>query len=220
MDAPVVETLVVITFLVSLAVLFRRLRSVEADQARLRERLAEPGALSADEDAFAAIEMLARLAAGVDAEAGDEGQRAVDPIRCAEEAREMLADRADQRGVAIHELYDPVPRITANPALITLVVRDMLAAAIEAAPEGKGDVTLAVGVLPNGTPEPDVAIGVADDGPGEEAHNRLRETVTATVVGALGAKLHTDSEPGAGNRATLRLPAHSDAKTPEPRVSN
>ena len=220
MDAPVVETLVVITFIVSLAVVFRRLCTVEADQARLRERIAEPGVLCADEDAFAAIEMLARLASGVAGEDADEGRREIDPIRCAEEAREMLAERAEQRGVAVHELYDPVPRIISQPALITLLVRNMLAAAIDAAPEGKGDVTLAVGVLPNGTSEPDVAIGVADDGPGEEIHGRLRETVTATLVDALGARLHTDAEPGAGNRATLRLPVHVGAKTPEPRVSN
>ena len=147
-------------------------------------------------------------------------RREIDPIRCAEEAREMLVDRAEQRGVAVHELYDPVPRITSHPALVTLLVRDMLAAAIDAAPEGKGDVTLAVGLLPNGTPEPDVAIGVADDGPGEGFQGRLREAVTATLVDALGARLHTDAEPGAGNRATLRLPVHAVEKKPEPRVSN
>lgn len=220
MDAPIVESLLVATFVISLTVLFRRLRSVEADQTRLRKRLEEPGPLCAEEDAFAAIEMLARLASGVDREEIFTGLREVDPVRCAEEAREMLAGLAEQRGVSVHELYDPVPHITSSPALITLVVRDMLRGAIEAAPEGKGDVTLAVGLLPNGTPEPDVAIGVADDGPGEELHGRLRERVTATVVEALGATLHSDAEPGAGNRTTLRMPAHAVTAAPERPVSN
>lgn len=148
----------------------------------------------------------------------------VDPARCALAVLDSLETLASERDVRIHEVIEPCPSIRANPALLGHALRHLLRTAIQAAPRGVGDVTLAVGVMPADNGPDHVIFAVADDGPGippeqlprvfhpfpEDGANVRGEGFSYAVVYAIarsmGATVVVDSAPGAGTRATLKVP--------------
>ena len=155
----------------------------------------------------------------------------IDPARCARNVVDSLESLATERDVRIHEMFEPCPRIRANPALLSHALRHLLRTAIEAAPRNIGDVTLAVGVMPADNGPGHVMFAVADDGPGippeqlprvfhafpEGGANVRGEgfsyAVVYAIAQAIGATVVVESAPGAGTRATLKIPL----ATPVPR---
>ena len=144
----------------------------------------------------------------------------IDPAHCARNVVDSLESLATERDVRIHEMFEPCPRIRANPALLSHALRHLLRTAIEAAPRNIGDVTLAVGVMPADNGPGHVMFAVADDGPGippeqlprvfhpfpEGGANGFSYAVVYAIARAMGATLVVDSAPGAGTRATLKVP--------------
>lgn len=151
--------------------------------------------------------------------------RELDPSACVRAAIGTFAGLALERGVKVHVMTEETPRVRAVPALLAHALRNLVRAAVEAAPRGCGDVTVATGVLPpEGEPE-HVAVAVADDGPGIEPARLIRilagagaaddapprpeelaYSIVHAVAIAMGARFVVDSAPGAGTRATLKLP--------------
>lgn len=162
----------------------------------------------------------------------------VDPARCARAAVEATSRFAEERDVAVHEHVDEVPRVDANPLLLSQALVFMLRLAIESAPQGRGDVTLAVGTLPLPDGGEQVAFGVADDGPGMEAdalppslhpfpdaergasEAALGYATVQVLARAMGATLALDTAPGRGTRATLKLPVAVAEEAPEAPAPN
>lgn len=160
----------------------------------------------------------------------------IDPIECAREALDSLSALARERDVAVHELIEPVPHVEANRFLLTHALRQLLKSAIMAAPEGQGDVTLALGLLPDGEQPAHVAFAVADDGPGIELERLPRifhpfpeggtavrgegfaYAVVYAVARAMGSTVVVDSAPGAGTRATLKVPVKRPAPYAAPKA--
>jgi len=148
----------------------------------------------------------------------------IDPVRCARAAIEATARLAAERDVAVHEHFEEVPRVDANPLLLSQALVFMLRLAIESSPQGRGDVTLAVGTLPLPGGFEQVAFGVADDGPGiapealppslhpfpdvegSASEAALGYATVQVLARAMGATLALDTAPGRGTRATLKLP--------------
>jgi len=158
--------------------------------------------------------------------------REIDPEPCVRRALEAAHALADRRGVNLHVMLDPMPRVPANPYLLTHALRSMLRGAIEGAAPGMGDVTFAVGLLPVDGPPTDLAFAVADDGEGMERGQFERifqpdaqagevqnaigfsYTVAWSIARTSGARLALDSAPGEGTRATLRVPLAVAAPQP------
>jgi len=153
-----------------------------------------------------------------------DAQSVVDPVAAARAAADAVARIAEERDVVVHAHYDDTPRVEVNPLLLSQALLFMLRLAIESAPQGRGDVTLAVGTLPVDGEGDQVAFGVADDGAGMEP-GQLPATLHPFPVGAepeepaalgygtvqalaraMGATLVVDTAPGRGTRATLKLP--------------
>ena len=148
----------------------------------------------------------------------------IDPARCARSVVDSLESLAAERDVRIHEMFEPCPPIRANLALLSHALRHLLRTAIQAAPRNIGDVTLAVGVMPADNGPGHVMFAVADDGPGippeqlprvfhpfpEGGANVRGEgfsyAVVYAIARAMGATVLVDSAPGAGTRATLKIP--------------
>ena len=148
----------------------------------------------------------------------------VDPGSIALNVLDSLESLATERDVRIHEIIEPCPRIRINPALVNHALRHLLRTAIESAPKGVGDVTMAVGVMPTDMGPGHVMFAVADDGPGippeqlprvfhpfPEAGANVRGegfsyAVVYAIARAMGATVVVDSAPGAGTRATLKIP--------------
>ncbi len=152
-------------------------------------------------------------------------QRLLEPAVCMRAAVDRWAGRALERGVRIHYMVEDAPTIRVNPTLLAHALRHLVGAAIEAAPEGEGDVTVAVGEI-----DGQVMFAVADDGPGlepdqlvdlfcpvERASDRavdmdedgaitLSYSIVYATSHALGGSFVLDTAPDAGTRATLRLP--------------
>ena len=166
--------------------------------------------------------------------------QAVDPARCALAVLDSLEALASERDVRIHEVIEPCPSIRANSALLSHALRHLLRTAIQAAPRGVGDVTLAVGVMPADNGPDRVLFAVADDGPGippeqlprvfhpfpEGGANGFSYAVVYAIARAMGATLVVDSAPGAGTRATLKVPLEipnpetgSDVSSPRSAIS-
>lgn len=150
--------------------------------------------------------------------------RLLQPHACVRAAVDSHAALASERGVAVHLNIDATPSIRANPFLLGHALRHLVRASLEAAPRGVGDVTVAVGEL-----DGEVLFAVADDGPGLGAEQlaaifdpgmrsddpwgagALAYAVVHAVTQALGATLLLDTAPGAGTRATIRMPAAATA---------
>jgi signal transduction histidine kinase len=159
--------------------------------------------------------------------------REIDPAAVARAAVAAVTPAAAERHVRIHEMFDEPPPIRANAFLLGHALRHLLRAGVEAAPKGMGDVTLAVGVLPVDGDPAHVAFAVADDGPGieperlphvfhpfpaEQASWRgaaLSYAIVYAIARAMGADLLVESAPGAGTRATLKVPLSRPADVPE-----
>ncbi len=151
--------------------------------------------------------------------------REIEPAACARAALGATSRLAKERDVTVHEMLEDSPRIRINPFLLTHALRHMLRSAIEASPKGKGDVTFAMGYLPGAHGEEDyLAFAVADDGPGieplalprvfhpfPEESGTWRSTgfgysVVYAIARATGATIVLDTAPGAGTRATFKVP--------------
>jgi len=153
----------------------------------------------------------------------------VDPVQCAREALDSLSALAKERDIVVHEHIEPVPHLEGSRFLLTHALRQLLKSAIQAAPQGKGDVTLALGLLPEGNEPAQVGFAIADDGPGIELERLPRifhpfpeggtavrgegfaYAVVYAVARAMGATVVVDSAPGAGTRATLKVPVKRPA---------
>ena len=156
----------------------------------------------------------------------------VDPRECARSAIEAIVGLASEREVRIHEMLDDdMPRIKANSFLLVRALRHLLRAGVEAAPKGMGDVTLAIGELPVTGESTHIAFAVADDGPGIDPvqlphvfHPFPDEggswrsagssyAIAYAIARAMGANLVIDTAPGAGTRATLKVPLRKRVET-------
>jgi len=153
---------------------------------------------------------------------GDSGE--LDPGELAREVTASLQGLAFERDVRIHEMIDECPPLRANPALLRHALKHLLKTAINAAPVGVGDVTLAVGELPAKDGPGHIGFAVADDGPGIEPEDLprvfhpvpaggdvsgadgLSYAVVYAIARATGGTVVIDSAPGAGTRATLKVP--------------
>ena len=158
----------------------------------------------------------------------------IDPEQCAEAAVHALEPLAKQRAVNVHLLIDRAPTVESDAFLLSHGVRQMLQVAIEVSPQGHGDVTLAVGLLPVEGEPTHVAFAVADDGPGADleklqaALHPLKDgagvcpgaigyAIVQTIARSLGGALVLDSAQGQGTRATLKVPlvrARTTARAP------
>ena len=152
----------------------------------------------------------------------DVDNRLVDPEQCVREAAESLKEFAKERDVNVHLLLDASPLVPTNAFLLQQGVRQMLKVAIEVSPQGRGNVTLAVGLLPVEGAPTHAAFAVADDGPGvdpDALRSFLRPlspggvapagvgyAVVDAIARALNGELLLDSSPGEGTRATLKVP--------------
>ncbi len=147
----------------------------------------------------------------------------IDPEQCAEAAVHALESLARQRDVKVHLLLDRAPTVESNAFLLSHGIRQMLQVAIEASPQGRGDVTLAVGLLPVEGEPTHVAFAVADDGPGADlekleaalhplkegagvCHGAIGYAIVQTIARSLGGAFVLDSAQGQGTRATLKVP--------------
>ena len=148
----------------------------------------------------------------------------LDPGLLAREVAASLHGLAFERDVRIHEMIDDCPPLRANPALLRHALKHLLKTAIQAAPVGVGDVTLAVGELLAKDGPGHIAFAVADDGPGIPPEQLLHifepfpegtaavrgdglsYAVVYAIARATGATVVVDSAPGAGTRATLKVP--------------
>jgi signal transduction histidine kinase len=146
--------------------------------------------------------------------------REMDPVACVRAAVDMHAGLALERGVKIHLVAEEAPEVRTNPLLLAHALRHLVHAAIDAAPSGVGDVTVAVGEI-----DDEVLFAVADDGPGLSADQlavifdtassdgagELGYSIVYAVSRALGATFVLDTAPEAGTRATLKLPVYKRA---------
>ena len=162
--------------------------------------------------------------------------REIDPAAVARAVVASVAPLAEERQVRIHEMLDELPPIRANPFLLGHALRHLLRAGVEAAPKGVGDVTLAVGLLPVDGDPAHVAFAVANDGPGMEPDQLphvfhpfpteneswrgggFSYAIVYAIARAMGGDLLVESAPGAGTRATLKVPLSRPADVPEVRA--
>ncbi|MHC4547882.1 MAG: ATP-binding protein [Planctomycetota bacterium] len=154
------------------------------------------------------------------------------PEECARAAIEAQAALAQERDVNVHLLADPTPAVRADATLLTQALRLLVRAAILSAPEGEGDVTVAVGLLPAEGDPTHIGFAVADDGPGFEPTRLIevleppegREPSPGTAEFAyalayslarpLGVGFVMESAPGGGTRTTIKLPLQPPAAVP------
>lgn len=148
----------------------------------------------------------------------------IDPIEVTREIIAALEGLARERDIRVHEMFEHVPRVQANPALLRHALRHLIKTAMQSARRGVGDVTVAIGMLPGADGREEVAIAVADDGPGippeqlprifhpfpegaaQARGGGLSYAVVYAVARAMGGSVAVDSAPGAGTRATLKIP--------------
>jgi hypothetical protein len=99
--------------------------------------------------------------------------RPVIPEDLARAAIEAEGALAKSRDVTVHLLVDEMPSVKASAHVLANALQQLIRAAILSAPEGTGDVTVAVGPLPPGAETTHVGLCVADDGPGFDPHALL-----------------------------------------------
>jgi signal transduction histidine kinase len=145
----------------------------------------------------------------------------VDPSAIAQNALELYAELADDKGVAIR--FDPapsVPTITADRVRLTQVIANLIDNAVKYTPPG-GRITLAVRAANGG-----VEFVVADTGPGISADDQVRIwerlfrgdqsrsarglgiglSLVRAIVEAHGGRATVESTPGSGAQFTVWLP--------------
>jgi hypothetical protein len=187
------DMLLIVCTVLTVIVLLRRLRSVEIARGELRKELARRrGVQEFDLDTLSPSK--------------------VDPQLAASEALAALGGLAFERDVRIHEMTDPCPPVVTFPALLAVSLRALVRTAVEAAPEGVGEVTLAVGVFDSES-APSVGFAVADNGPGDESSDYGRIAAAAHL---LGADLVIDREANTGTRATLKVPVAAPVPSATP----
>ncbi|MHC4957097.1 MAG: hypothetical protein ACYTGN_01890 [Planctomycetota bacterium] len=177
------DMLLIVSAVLTVVVLLRRLRTVEIARGELRAELAKRRGVQEFD-----LETLS--------------PSKIDPALAASEALAALGGLAFERDVRIHEMAEPCPLVVTFPALLAVSLRALVRTAIESAPEGVGEVTLAVGVFDSES-APSVGFAIADNGPGEESVDYGRIAAAAHL---LGADLVIDRAPQAGTRATLKVP--------------
>lgn len=151
-------------------------------------------------------------------------KRDLDATALVRAAVDVHAGLALERGVKVHVLTEATPPLRTSPALASHALRHLVRAAVESAPRGTGDVTVATGLLPLEGEPTHVAFAVADDGPGIEPARlarlmdpaasggapprafELSYAIVDAVAIALDAEFTVDSRPGQGTRATLKVP--------------
>ena len=159
--------------------------------------------------------------------------RPVIPEDLARAAIEAEGALAKSRDVTVHLLVDEMPAVKASAHVLANALQQLIRAAILSAPEGTGDVTVAVGPLPPGGETTHVGLCVADDGPGfdpnvlleilepapgEEAASGTAERSYAlaySLCRAIEVGFVMDSAPGGGTRATIKLPVQPPVVLPE-----
>jgi signal transduction histidine kinase len=159
--------------------------------------------------------------------------RPVIPEDLARAAIEAEGALAKSRDVTVHLLVDEMPSVKASAHVLANALQQLIRAAILSAPEGTGDVTVAVGPLPPGAETTHVGLCVADDGPGFDPHALLEilepqpgeEAAPGTaersyalaysLCRAIEVGFVMDSAPGGGTRATIKLPVQPPAALPE-----
>jgi signal transduction histidine kinase len=155
----------------------------------------------------------ARLAPGAGRGATDAG------VLVAEIARSLTSER-----VAVEAAAAPdTPRAAADAVTLRRVVENLVTNAIESIDHGTGKVSISAGRAPDGK----LRITVADTGRGmtraelerafEDFHTTkpagtgLGLSVVRRLVTDLGGSVQVATEPGAGSRFTVELPAHDTA---------
>ena len=159
--------------------------------------------------------------------------RPIIPEDMARAAIEAEAALAESRDIKIHLLVDEMPPVKASAAVLANALQQLIRAAVLSAPEGKGDVTVAVGPLPPGAETTHVGLCVADDGPGFEPTALLEMlepppgeqapigtpersyALAYSLCRAMGVGFVMDSAPGGGTRTTIKLPIQEPAVLPE-----
>lgn len=160
--------------------------------------------------------------------------RPIIPEDMARAVIEAEASLAESRDVKIHLMVDDTPPVKASAAVLANALQQVVRAAVLSAPEGKGDVTVAVGPLPAGAETTHVGLCVADDGPGfdptalleileppagQEAPVGTPERSYALAYAlcrAMGVGFVMDSAPGGGTRTTIKLPLQAAPVLPDP----
>jgi len=138
-----------------------------------------------------------------------------------EEALALARLRAPFEGEVQRDYAAGLPRVSADPHKLRVVLTDVIANALEAM-EGAGVLTLALALRP-AAPARSVVIGISDTGPGvaEELREKIfypffttRERGSGVglanaqkVIAAHGGQLELVSKPGGGAHFEIRLPA-------------
>jgi len=153
-------------------------------------------------------------------------RRPVELTGAIETALAAIRPRADEQRVALRsELGSSLPTVSADPARLGQILRNLLANALTHTPQG-GTITVSAAPV-NGA----VDVAVADTGPGippehlphvferfyraDESRSRgtggagLGLSIVRQLALAHGGSVRVESEPGSGARFTLTLPAAS-----------
>lgn len=148
----------------------------------------------------------------------------VEPGELAREATRSLADEAATRGVSLAvTMPERLPRVAGHADALVQVLVNLVKNGLEAASSerpGSGHVTLGLREEPGR-----VLFEVVDDGPGLSVEERTRVfapfystkserggvglglAIASDIIRSHGGTLTVDSEPGAGSRFTVSLPA-------------
>jgi signal transduction histidine kinase len=150
--------------------------------------------------------------------------RPIIPEDLARAAIEAEGKLAEHRDIKVHLLVDDTPPVKASAAVLANALQQLVRASILSAPEGEGDVTVAIGCLPPGGETTHVGFCVADDGPGFEPTSLLEVleppegeqaepgtperhfALAYSLCRAMGVGFVMDSAPGGGTRTTIKLP--------------
>ena len=198
----------------------------------LREGLAEDS--EAREESLGVIatetERLSRLVgdlldlARLDAKRFALVEEEVDLGRLLEQAYWMFAEEAKRRDISFERSLEDAPTVQTDGDRLLQVVTNLLANAFQWTPDG-GAVTLELARSAGA-----VTVGVADTGPGIDPAERERIfrpfwsrngqgtglglPIARELTHALGGRIELESEPGAGSRFTIVLPAERTARMP------